>query len=85
MKVQSIGGLLVVLLVLNSMNFSNCGAKKINTDFLNLLSSKTSVRSSQDAIQSVLTLLEDLQGIQRGEIVSGANVEAQENADETYS
>ena len=65
-----------VLLILMLTQMALCSPKKINTDFLNLLSSKTNVMSSQDAIQSVLTLLEDLQG---------ANVEAQEKADYTFS
>ncbi|CAD8156180.1 unnamed protein product [Paramecium pentaurelia] len=69
---KSISGVLVILLLSQSVF---CSPKKINTDFLNLLSSKTNVLSSQDAIQSVLTLLEDLQG---------ANVEAQDKADLTF-
>ncbi|CAD8175309.1 unnamed protein product [Paramecium octaurelia] len=69
---KSISGILVILLLSQSVF---CSPKKINTDFLNLLSSKTNVMSSQDAIQSVLTLLEDLQG---------ANVEAQDKADLTF-
>ncbi|CAD8056120.1 unnamed protein product [Paramecium primaurelia] len=69
---KSISGVLVILLLSQSVF---CSPKKINTDFLNLLSSKTNVMSSQDAIQSVLTLLEDLQG---------ANVEAQDKADLTF-
>ncbi|CAD8105385.1 unnamed protein product [Paramecium primaurelia] len=69
---KSITGVLVILLLSQSVL---CSPKKINTDFLNLLSSKTNVMSSQDAIQSVLTLLEDLQG---------ANVEAQDKADLTF-
>ncbi|CAD8119873.1 unnamed protein product [Paramecium sonneborni] len=69
---KSVTGVLVILLLSQSVL---CSPKKINTDFLNLLSSKTNVMSSQDAIQSVLTLLEDLQG---------ANVEAQDKADLTF-
>ncbi|CAD8077605.1 unnamed protein product [Paramecium sonneborni] len=69
---KSISGMLVILLLSQSVF---CSPKKINTDFLNLLSSKTNVLSSQDAIQSVLILLEDLQG---------ANVEAQDKADLTF-
>ncbi|CAD8099669.1 unnamed protein product [Paramecium primaurelia] len=69
---RSITGVILILL-LNQSVF--CSPKKINTDFLNLLSSKTNVMSSQDAIQSVLILLEDLQG---------ANVEAQDKADLTF-
>ncbi|CAK67104.1 unnamed protein product (macronuclear) [Paramecium tetraurelia] len=69
---KSVAGVLVILLLSQGVL---CSPKKINTDFLNLLSSKTNVMSSQDAIQSVLTLLEDLQG---------ANVEAQDKADLTF-
>ncbi|CAD8112364.1 unnamed protein product [Paramecium primaurelia] len=69
---KSVTGVLVFLLLSQSVL---CSPKKINTDFLNLLSSKTNVMSSQDAIQSVLTLLEDLQG---------ANIEAQDKADLTF-
>ncbi|CAD8078313.1 unnamed protein product [Paramecium sonneborni] len=69
---KSISGVLIILLLSQSVF---CSPKKINTDFLNLLSSKTNVLSSQDAIQSVLILLEDLQG---------ANVEAQDKADLTF-
>lgn len=41
-KMKNVAALLVMLLVLDSAT----ATKKINTDFLNLLSSKTSVRSS---------------------------------------
>lgn len=81
MRVKNIGILLVALLVLDTVD---CSGKKINTDFLNLLSSKTNVRSSQDAIQSVLTLLEDLQG-NNNPIFLGANEEAQDKADSSFS
>ncbi|CAD8208852.1 unnamed protein product [Paramecium octaurelia] len=69
---RSITGVILILLLNQSVL---CSPKKINTDFLNLLSSKTNVLSSQDAIQSVLILLEDLQG---------ANLEAQDKADLTF-
>ncbi|CAK62661.1 unnamed protein product (macronuclear) [Paramecium tetraurelia] len=69
---RSITGVILILLLNQNVL---CSPKKINTDFLNLLSSKTNVLSSQDAIQSVLILLEDLQG---------ANLEAQDKADLTF-
>ncbi|KAM3137557.1 hypothetical protein pb186bvf_010347 [Paramecium bursaria] len=67
---------LAVLLMVMLLNQQvQCAPKKINTDFLNLLSSKTNLKSSYDAIQAIVTLLTDL---------IGANIEAQEKADFTW-
>ena len=53
---------LAILLVIQLSIAPISAGKKINTDFLNLISNKGNVKSSQDAIQSVFNLLQDLQG-----------------------